>query len=175
MLLFKRFCGMEFQRLNLGLSEEFDKRIILARLCPKGIGTPYGHNVNSKKTNIFFSKGVEESMSVLLTIPSYFMQSIMIPRKICDEIEFLVRRFIWGTSDGKKKMSLVGWDSICQPKWCGGLGMRQLRDQNISFFLKLGYKVVSDEEALWVRVLRSKYGLNGSLPTSIAKARSSFL
>ncbi|MFQ6670445.1 hypothetical protein Gotur_035360 [Gossypium turneri] len=35
--------------------------------------------------------------------------------------------------------------------------------------------MVSNDEALWVRVLRSNYGLNGSLPISIAKARSSFL
>ncbi|KAH1097786.1 hypothetical protein J1N35_014707 [Gossypium stocksii] len=103
-----------------------------------------GHNVNSWKTNMFFSKGVQEPMtnmltnllgfqklsiavratlalSVLLLIPNYFMQSMMIPKKICDEIENLVRKFIWGASDNKKKMSLMGWDSICEPKWCGGL------------------------------------------------------
>lgn len=102
------------------------------------------------------------------------MQSMMIPMKIFDEIEILVRMFIWGTSDGKK-MSLVGWDFVCQPKWCGGLGMRQLRGQNISFLLKLGYKVASNEEALWVCVIISKYGLDGSLPSSIARARRSFL
>ncbi|KAK5793327.1 hypothetical protein PVK06_034470 [Gossypium arboreum] len=115
------------------------------------------------------------AQSVLLAIPSYFMQSMMIPRKICDEIECLVRRFIWRTSDGKKKTLLVGWDSICQPKWCGGLGMRQFLDQNIVFLLKLGYKLVSDDEALWVRVLRSKYRVNDPFPVSIAKAKSFFL
>ncbi|MBA0714595.1 hypothetical protein Golax_013559, partial [Gossypium laxum] len=47
-------------------------------------------------------------------------------------------------------MSLIG----CQPKWCGGLGMRQLRDHNISFLLKLGYKVVSSDEALWKSLLK---------------------
>ncbi|KAH1128837.1 hypothetical protein J1N35_000215 [Gossypium stocksii] len=49
--------------------------------------------------------------SVLLSIPGYFMQSKMIPKKICDEIESLAR-----------------WDSICQPMECGGLGIRQLCD-----------------------------------------------
>ncbi|KAK5771280.1 hypothetical protein PVK06_047470 [Gossypium arboreum] len=86
----------------------------------------------------------------------------MIPRQTCDEIECMVRRFIWGTTN-------VGWDFICQPKWCGGLGMRQLRDQNITFLLKLGYKLVSDDEVLWVRVLKSKYGVNNFLPISIEK------
>ncbi|KAG8478486.1 hypothetical protein CXB51_028213 [Gossypium anomalum] len=35
------------------------------------------------------------------------------------------------------------------PKWSGGLGMRQLKDQNIAFLLKLGYKLVFDDESLW--------------------------
>lgn len=95
------------------------------------------------------------------------MQSMMILRKVCDEIESLARTYIWGTIDSRKKTSLLGWDSICQPKVCDPLGMRQLRDQNISFLLKLGYKVVSDEEALWVRLIRAKYGLENSLPDSI--------
>lgn len=112
--------------------------------------------------------------SVLLSIPSYFMQSMMILRKISDTIESLVRKFIWGAFDGKK-MSLASWDLICQPKWCGGLGMRQLHYQNISFPLKLGYKVVVDDEALWVRILRSKYGLNGILLNRIAHDKSFFL
>ncbi|KAA3489716.1 LINE-1 reverse transcriptase isogeny [Gossypium australe] len=48
------------------------------------------------------------AQSVLLSIPGYFMQSIMNPKKICNEIERLARTFIWGTTDSRKKMSLVG-------------------------------------------------------------------
>lgn len=122
-----------------------------------------------------FVRRVTLAQTVLLAIPSCFMQSMMISRQTCEEIEYLVRRFIWGTSDGKKKISLVGWDSICQPKWCGGLGMRQLRYQNIAFLLKLGFKMVTDNETLWVCVLKSKYGMKDSLPTSITKAKTFFL
>ncbi|KAH1064536.1 hypothetical protein J1N35_029523 [Gossypium stocksii] len=95
------------------------------------------------------------------------MQSMMIPRKVFDEIESLVKQFIWGSSEYKKKMSLVGWDSICQPKCCGGLGFQKLRDQNILFLLKLGFNIVSDKEALWVRVIKAKYRMNGILLESI--------
>ncbi|KAK5833598.1 hypothetical protein PVK06_017448 [Gossypium arboreum] len=112
---------------------------------------------------------------VLLSILGHFMQSMMILKKISDEIEWLAWTFIWSTTDGRNKMSLVGWDSVCQPKDRSGLGMRQLHDQNISFLLKLGYNMVFDEKSLWVQVIISKYGLDDSLPDSIKRGQSSFI
>lgn len=50
------------------------------------------------------------AQSVLLSFPNYFMQYMLIPKKVCDEVEGLARSFIWGNYKGKKKMSLVGWD-----------------------------------------------------------------
>lgn len=38
---------------------------------------------------------------------------------------------------------------MCQPHACDGLGIRHLEDQNTSFLLKLGYNLVSKEEALY--------------------------
>ncbi|KAA3473449.1 Non-LTR retroelement reverse transcriptase [Gossypium australe] len=38
-------------------------------------------------------------------------------------------------------MALVGWDTICQPRARGGLGLRQLNDQNSSFFMKIGFSL----------------------------------
>ncbi|KAK5777246.1 hypothetical protein PVK06_045213 [Gossypium arboreum] len=101
--------------------------------------------------------------SVLLSIPSYFMQSMMISKGLCDEIEDMVRQFICGSTSGNRKIALVSWDSICQPKLNGGLGIRSLCDQNTSFMMKLGFKLLTDCSSLWVKVLRSKYGVQGSL------------
>ncbi|KAH1089674.1 hypothetical protein J1N35_016931 [Gossypium stocksii] len=92
--------------------------------------------------------------------------SMMIPKRICDEIECIVRQFIWGFSDGCQKMSLVNWESICQPRSCRGLGIGHLRDQNASFMMKLGCNLVYKQDALWVRVLRSKYGMKDAISTS---------
>lgn len=49
-----------------------------------------------------------------------------------------------------------------------------MRDQNIAFLLKFGFKVVSDKEAIWARVFRSKYGLDDPLSVSITRDQSSF-
>ncbi|KAA3469838.1 LINE-1 reverse transcriptase isogeny [Gossypium australe] len=88
------------------------------------------------------------AQSVLLTIPTYFMQSLKIPQGICDEIESIVRQFIWGSSGRSKRMVFVNWDSVCQSKSCGGLGIRQLKDQNSSFLLKLGFTILTKPEVL---------------------------
>ncbi|KAA3485757.1 reverse transcriptase [Gossypium australe] len=115
------------------------------------------------------------AQSVLLAIPSYLMQSLVIPKGVCDEIEMIVRQFIWGSSTGKSKPALVGWESICQPKTCGGLGLRYLHDHNTSFLMKIGFNLVSRKEDLWVRVLRSKYGWKSQIPDSIHRSHCSHL
>lgn len=90
------------------------------------------------------------TQSVLLTIHSYFMQSMMILNGLCDKIEHLVRQCIWGSSRGKRKMMLVSWEPICQPRSCRGFGIRRLKNQNTSFLMKLGFNIVSNSNTLWI-------------------------
>ncbi|KAH1130409.1 hypothetical protein J1N35_001787 [Gossypium stocksii] len=115
------------------------------------------------------------AQSVLLSITSYFMQSMMIPKSLCDEIEGMIRQFIWGASNGNRKIALVSWDLLCQPKSNGGLGLRSLQNHNTSFMMKLGFKLLTDESSLWVKVLRSKYGVQKGIPESLSRGRCSFL
>ncbi|KAL1066980.1 hypothetical protein V6Z11_D12G099200 [Gossypium hirsutum] len=64
--------------------------------------------------------------SVFLAIPSYFVQSTMIPVGVCDKIEQIIRSFVWGTTRDAKKVHLVNWDTCCQPMNYGGLGFRKM-------------------------------------------------
>lgn len=113
--------------------------------------------------------------SILLSILNYFMQSLMISKGVCLEIEKLARQFIWGGNNGQSKISLVGWDSICQPRVRRGLGFRHLEDQNKSFLMKIGFGLISKSEALQVRVLRSKYRWKEQLLDSISRSQCSHL
>lgn len=71
---------------------------------------------------IFLSRRITLAQSVLLAIPSYFMQSMMISKGLCDEIEQMVRNFIWGSYNETRKPALVNWDSVSQPRHIVGLG-----------------------------------------------------
>lgn len=41
------------------------------------------------------------------TIPSYTMQTMLIPTNMCNQIDKLNRNFFWGDTQGKKKIHLV--------------------------------------------------------------------
>lgn len=59
--------------------------------------------------------------SVTSTIATYTMQSTKLPASVSKEIDSLNRKFLWGSTDEKKKIALVKWDVLCQPKSLVGL------------------------------------------------------
>lgn len=100
---------------------------------------------------------------------------MMIPKGLCDEIKCIVKQIIWGSLEGHQKMSLVNWESICQPRYFVRLGIRHLRDQSTSFMIKIGHNLVSKNDVLCVRVLRSKYDMKEALPDNILRGNCSTL
>ncbi|CAL5362434.1 unnamed protein product [Camellia sinensis] len=95
--------------------------------------------------------------SVTSAIPSYNMQTMELPRRLCDDIDRLNRNFLWGETEHHKKVHLVSWDSVCRSKADGGLGIRKARDQNAALLTKLGWNMLRDTNKLWCKVLHSKY------------------
>lgn len=85
------------------------------------------------------------------------MQSAIIPRQLCDEIDRKCRDFLWGDSENSKHLHSVSWANVCKPKKWGGLGLRSARNINSASLYKVGYELVAKKEELWVQVVRSKY------------------
>ncbi|XP_040946155.1 uncharacterized protein [Gossypium hirsutum] len=119
-----------------------------------------------RKTNIFFSRRVDGSvgrsisrffgfqevsnLGTYLGVPFFHEKvtnntlhfvvdkTMMVPKGLCEEIEHIVWKFVWGSSRGSAKITLVG------------------------------FNVKSNGDALWVWVLRSKYGVFSGLPENLA-------
>lgn len=96
--------------------------------------------------------------SVISTIPYYYMQTGKIPESTVKELEKLNRDFLWGDSDGQKRIYPLAWKLVCRPKDCGGLGVRRLTDMNNALLIKLGWRMMHHKNSLWARVLWAKYG-----------------
>ncbi|KAL5713933.1 hypothetical protein ACHQM5_015964 [Ranunculus cassubicifolius] len=80
------------------------------------------------------------------------------PVSVGEEIEKIVRRFLWGTTEGKKKYNLVKWDDLCAPMEVGGLGFRKILDFNVSLLSKWMWKYTQGSDQLWRRVIKEKFG-----------------
>ncbi|KAG4994794.1 hypothetical protein JHK86_031621 [Glycine max] len=75
---------------------------------------------------VLFQKQWNEA--VLQALPTYVMQTTLLPRKVLDDIDKVCRNFLWGDIVNGKKIHLVSWDIICSPKFKGGLGLRKIRE-----------------------------------------------
>ncbi|KAH1039277.1 hypothetical protein J1N35_041020 [Gossypium stocksii] len=64
--------------------------------------------------------------SVLMVIPNYFMQLMMIPKGLCEEIECMACHFVSGCSSNSRKVALVGYKDACQTRELGGLAVQKL-------------------------------------------------
>lgn len=80
------------------------------------------------------------------------------PHHWCKEIDRVTKNFWWGfKEDDSRHLTLKAWKSICVPKRHGGLGIRLTSEANQALISKLSWKMMSDRNSLWVRVLQGKY------------------
>lgn len=82
----------------------------------------------------------------------------------------LMSRFFWEGSSDKRKMHLVGWESITVPCNKGGLGISDLADMNAALLIKWIYR---ERDRLWRRVVCAKSGAGPSCLSLTCNRRSS--
>jgi hypothetical protein len=63
---------------------------------------------------------------------------------------------LWQNGLNTRKIYLVGWKSVCQPKDDGGLGLLDLRCMNISLLVKWMWRMESSD-GLWQKIIKEKY------------------
>ena len=87
------------------------------------------------------------------------MQTTNLPGSIKTKLDQICRRFLWSGNDELRKMSLVSWHNICQPKMAGGLGFKRLDIMNEALLLKVAWHLITEPHKLCVQVLSTKYGV----------------
>ncbi|XP_019200239.1 PREDICTED: uncharacterized protein LOC109193862 [Ipomoea nil] len=108
-----------------------------------------------------FAGRVTLAKSVLNAIPTYTMQTAILPKGVCTKLETITRRFIWGGDSETRRTSLVNWETVKKRKGDGGLGIRSLQDVNMAFVAKLCWRMRVEHDSMWTRVLSTKYDTVG--------------
>lgn len=100
----------------------------------------------------------------------FMLSSRFLPISVAYEVEKIMRKFLWGTTDGLRKFHLVAFEGVCLPFELGGLRMKQLIETNISLLCKWFWRL--KENVLWVNLLKEKYGVvvAGFFPQKLVKS-----
>ena len=178
----------------LGINLEEEEVAYLAELveCSVGVwpvkylGLPLGGNPKSKIfwepvvikvarrldgwKRAFLSRGGRLTLirSVLSSLPIYYMSLFKMPQGITDNIEKLMRDFLWG-SDTDPSSHLVRWEEVIKPKQKGGLEIGNMILRNKSLLVKWLWRFTREGEMLWHKVIGSKFGMEegGWLPCEL--------
>lgn len=92
------------------------------------------------------------------------MQSLPLPKSLYDEVDSIIQSFLWRHSSSTRKVNLVDWHSMCEPKCNGGLGVK-----STTLVMKLGWRFLNSLDSLWAYMLRFKYIKDKS--TNFSKSR----
>ncbi|KAK9169574.1 hypothetical protein Syun_001714 [Stephania yunnanensis] len=170
------------RKLNISITEDLGRYLGVPLLHGRVLKTTYNAlkqkvQAQAQKwnpSNISLAGRITLSRSTLASIPLYTMQTSLLPKGLCDDLDKICRGFLWGSSNGSRKSSLVAWDKVCQPRKNGGLGMRNMYDMNRSFIMKLGWELITNPKALWVKLMRAKYGIpDDTIPYELTPGKCS--
>ncbi|KAL6145062.1 hypothetical protein ACLB2K_055750 [Fragaria x ananassa] len=162
--------------------EASSQQTSLLKTCLDNFCALSRHTVSFEKSLVFCSPNTSNSTASLISnvcgspltcdlgkylvtsaIPMYAMQTAKFHVNLCDKLDKLNRDFILSDVENKKRVHLVNWDTICQPKYLGGLGVKKTADINQAMLSKIGWRIFQHDNGLWANVLYAKYLQHGCL------------
>ncbi|GKA61194.1 putative reverse transcriptase domain, reverse transcriptase zinc-binding domain protein [Tanacetum coccineum] len=104
-----------------------------------------------KNKSLSFAGRLQLCNSVISSMQVYWASVLSIPFGIIDDIQQLIRGFLWCNGEYKRGKSKVSWDVICLPKSKGGLCIRCLKVFNGALMATHIWNIVTNKDSLWVR------------------------
>ncbi|XP_071714513.1 uncharacterized protein [Rutidosis leptorrhynchoides] len=104
---------------------------------------------NWKNKFLSFAGRLQLINSVLSSTQIYWQSVFLLPSAIINDIEALIRGFLWCQGNFKKSKVKVKWEDICIPKIEGGLGIKRLKVWNVALLSTHICRLLSNKESLW--------------------------
>ncbi|XP_071727568.1 uncharacterized protein [Rutidosis leptorrhynchoides] len=104
---------------------------------------------NWKNKKLSYAGRLQLVASVLAPMQVYWMSAYILPCGVIEEIERLLKGFLWCQSDSAKGKAKVAWYDVCFPKDQGGLGLKNLREWNESLVVKNLWRIITQKDSLW--------------------------
>ena len=108
--------------------------------------------VNDWKNRVLSYAGrLQLIASVLASMQVYWTSVFLLPKAVINDINKILRGFLWNQGDLVKGIAKVAWDVICTPKDQGGLGIKNLQKWNEVLLVKHLWNLAAKKDSLWVK------------------------
>lgn len=126
----------------------------------------------------YISKSGKEILlkSIAQSLPCYAMNVFLLPADLCKEMEQLMCKYWWQSSNKESKgIHWKSWKNLTTHKSKGGMGFRNLRDFNLSLLSKQRWRLQSRPDSLVSRVFKVRYYKSGDFLNAELGHNPSFL
>ncbi len=95
--------------------------------------------VNGWKEKLLSQAGKEILIKVVAqSMPTYTMNCFLLPKRVCKELQSIVRQFWWGQKGEERRINWLAWKRMCISKLHRGMGFRDLEAFNLELLAKQG-------------------------------------
>ncbi|XP_058181312.1 uncharacterized protein LOC131299748 [Rhododendron vialii] len=89
--------------------------------------------------------------SVLFSIQIYWSSIFILPQRVLNDIEQLLRSFLWFGPNLKHSGAKVAWHAVCVPKEEDKLGLRMLKTWNTASMMRHLWAICKKADTLWIK------------------------
>nr|GEU38896.1 pentatricopeptide repeat-containing protein At1g63330-like [Tanacetum cinerariifolium] len=95
--------------------------------------------------------GLQLVASVLESIHVYWATIFLLPQTIINDINGLLKGFLWNQDERASGRAKVAWKNLCKTKTQGGLGLKDLGIWNKDLIIEHLWHVAIEKDSLWVK------------------------
>ncbi|GJU35720.1 RNA-directed DNA polymerase, eukaryota, reverse transcriptase zinc-binding domain protein, partial [Tanacetum coccineum] len=104
-----------------------------------------------KNKTLSFAGRLQLILSVVGSMQVYWSSMFILPITISNDVERLMRDFLWNYGEFKRGKARIKWSDVCKPKVEGGLGIKSLETWNIALISKHIWNIINKKDSLWVK------------------------
>ncbi|XP_028769922.1 uncharacterized protein LOC114727377 [Neltuma alba] len=87
----------------------------------------------------------------------YPMYCFKFPKQTCRDLDRMIANFWWNEGKEGRKIHWKAWSSMTRSKKDGGMGFRDFEAMNDALLAKTAWRLMNNEEEMWVKVLKGVY------------------